>query len=560
MAPSQKSGSDSLVFVPLGGLGEIGMNAALYGFGREGRRKWILVDCGVSFAGPEAPGVDIIIPDLAFIEAEKNNLLAIIITHAHEDHIGALAQSWPKLRAPVYCTQFAAGLFATRRGNERGAPQIPINIAVPGARYTFGPFEIEYLKVAHSIPESCGLAIRTPAGLVVHSGDWKLDPTPPLGWMTDEARFRELGEEGVIALISDSTNVMRDGVSPSEADVAAGIADLIAKAPARVAVTTFASNVARIKAVAEAAAACGREVVVVGRAMDRVIEVARECGMLGGLPPFRSPDSYTRLNRNKVVALLTGSQGEPRAALSRIAEDDHPEIALSAGDRVIFSSRTIPGNEKAVGRIQNALARDGVEIITDRTHMVHVSGHPRRGEMEQLYAWLKPRIAIPAHGEALHLAEHATFARAQGVPTVLVAGNGEMIEITDGGASRINTVTSGKVYIDGEIKVNANDKTIPERRKLSFAGIVSVAVAMDEKGDLAGDPEIALMGLPPATRDGQTFDDLVSDAVEELIESLPKAKRRDSDALQKALERAVRGAVNEAWGKKPVVHAMVIEV
>ena len=349
MVRSMKSGGDSLVFVPLGGLGEIGMNAALYGFGSEGRRKWILVDCGVSFAGPEVPGVDIVIPDFSFIEAEKNNLLAIIITHAHEDHIGALAQAWPKLRAPVYCTQFAAGLFSTRRGNEKGAPQIPINIVVPGARYTFGPFEIEYLKMAHSIPESCGLAIRSPAGLVVHSGDWKLDPTPPLGWMTDEARLRELGEEGVMALISDSTNVMRDGVSPSEADVAAGLADLIMKAPARVAVTTFASNVARIKAVAEAAMKCDREVVVVGRAMDRVIEVARECGMLHGLPEFRSADRYSRLNRNKVVALLTGSQGEPRAALSRIAEDDHPEITLAAGDRVIFSSRTIPGNEKAVG-------------------------------------------------------------------------------------------------------------------------------------------------------------------------------------------------------------------
>ena len=560
MARSQKSSGDSLVFVPLGGLGEIGMNAALYGFGPEGKRKWIMVDCGVSFAGPEVPGVDIVIPDLSFVESESRNLLAIIITHAHEDHIGALAQAWPKLRAPVYCTQFAAGLFATRRMNEKGAPQIPMNIAVPGARYTFGPFEIEYLKVAHSIPESCGLAIRTAAGLVVHSGDWKIDPTPPLGWKTDEARFRELGEEGVLALISDSTNVMRDGVSPSEADVAAGLADLIRKAPARVAVTTFASNVARIKAVAEAAKECGRDVVVVGRAMDRVIDVARECGMLNGLPEFHSADRYSRLNRDKVVALLTGSQGEPRAALSRIADNEHPEITLAAGDRVIFSSRTIPGNEKAVGHIQNALARDNIEIITDRTHMVHVSGHPRRGEMEQLYAWLKPQIAIPAHGEALHMAEHATFARAQGVPNVKIVRNGEMVEISQNGVQRIDNVTSGRVYIDGELKINANEKTILERRKLSFAGVVSVAVAMDEKGDLAGDPEIMLMGLPAVTRDGMTFDTLVSEAIEDLIEKLPKSKRRDSDTLQGAIERTVRSVVSQAWGKKPVVHAMVIEV
>jgi ribonuclease J len=282
--------------------------------------------------------------------------------------------------------------------------------------------------------------------------------------------------------------------------------------------------------------------------------------MLDGLPEFKPADRYSRLNRDKVVALLTGSQGEPRAALSRIAEDDHPEITLTPGDRVIFSSRTIPGNERAVGRIQNALARDGIEIVTDRTHMVHVSGHPRRGEMEQLYAWLKPGIAIPAHGENLHLAEHASFARAQGVKTVLVARNGDMIAITPAGASKIDTVASGRIYVDGELKVNANEKTISERRKLSFAGIVSVAVAMDERGDLAGDPEIALMGLPPLTRDGTSFDDLVADTVERLIETLPKAKRRDSDTLQTAIERAVRNTVAEAWGKKPVVHAMVIEV
>ncbi len=560
MARQQQSTTENFVFLPLGGLGEIGMNAALYGYGAEGKRKWILVDCGLSFAGPDAPGIDIVLPDLKFIEAEARNLMAIVITHAHEDHIGALAQLWPRLKAPVYCTQFAAGLLAARRLNEKGAPSIPLKIAVPGERYTFGPLEIEYLKVAHSIPESCGLAIRSPAGLVIHSGDWKIDPTPPLGWATDEQRFRELGEEGVMALISDSTNVMRDGVSPSEADVAAGLAELIRTAPARVAVTTFASNVARIKAVGEAAMACGREVVVVGRAMDRVIAVARECGMLEGIPAFRSAETYGYLPKERVVALLTGSQGEPRAALSRIAEDDHPEITLARGDRVIFSARTIPGNERAVGRIHNALARDGVEIITDRTHMVHVSGHPRRGEMAQLYEWVKPQIAIPAHGEPLHMAEHAKFATAQGVPQVKVVRNGEMMEINSKGAYRLDVVNSGRIYMDGDLQVNALEKTIPERRKLSVVGIVSVAVAIDDKGNLAGDPEIALMGLPPVTRNGTPFDDLVADAVEDLFENLPKAKRRDPDALQTALERTVRSTVAEAWGKKPVVHALVIEV
>jgi ribonuclease J len=552
--------SDQLVFVPLGGLGEIGMNAALYGFGPEGRRKWILVDCGLSFAGPEVPGVDIVLPDLTYIIKDRANLLGIVITHAHEDHIGALAALWPALRAPVWCTRFAAGLLATRRLSEPGAPKVEMNIVAQGGRFTLGPFDIEFGPVAHSIPESNALAIRTPAGLLVHTGDWKIDPTPQVGLPTDEKRLRELGEEGVLALVCDSTNVLRDGISPSEADVAAKLSELVHSAPGRVAVTTFASNVARLRSVAEAAMANQREVVVVGRAMDRVIDVARECGYLDGIPAFRSVETYGYLPRDKVVALLTGSQGEPRAALSRIAVDDHPEIALSPGDRVIFSSRTIPGNEKAVGAILNRLARDNIEIITDRTHLVHVSGHPRREELARLYGWVKPKIAIPAHGEDLHLTEHAAFARGVGVKHVLRAGNGDVVAISEAGASKIDEVQHGRLYQDGTLLVGALDRTIPERRRLSFAGVISIAVALDEKGELAGDPEVALVGLPLAAKDGTPFDDIVADAVEDLIEGMPKAKRRDSEAVRNALERGVRAAVNEEWGKKPLVNALVIEV
>lgn len=552
--------SDQLVFVPLGGLGEIGMNAALYGWGPEGRRKWILVDCGLSFAGPEAPGVDIVLPDLRYIVEERANLLGIVITHAHEDHIGALAALWPSLRAPVYCTRFAAGLLSTRRLSEPGAPKVEINTVAQGGSIQLGPFDIEFVPVAHSIPESNALAIRTPAGLVIHTGDWKIDPTPQVGLPTDEKRLRELGDEGVLALICDSTNVMRDGTSPSEADVSAKLKELVHSAPGRVAVTTFASNVARLRAVAEAAVAADREVVVVGRAMDRVIDVARECGYLDGIPAFRPIEAYGYLPRDKVVALLTGSQGEPRAALSRIAADDHPEIALSPGDRVIFSSRTIPGNEKAVGNIHNALARDRIEIITDRTQLVHVSGHPRREEMARLYGWLKPKIVIPAHGEDLHLAEHEAFARGLGVKTVVRTGNGDVVEIAADGARKIDKVPHGRLYQDGMLLVNALEKTVQERRRLSFAGMVSVAVAIDERGGIAGDAEIAVLGLPPYTRDGQGFDQYVADTVSELLDNIPKARRRDPEALRNALERGVRSAVNEEWGKKPLVHALVIEV
>jgi ribonuclease J len=552
---------DELVFVPLGGLGEIGMNAALYGFGPAARRQWILVDLGIGFANEEGlPGVDLMVPDLSFIEEERRNLLAVFITHAHEDHIGAVGELWPRLGVPVYATRFAAGLLQTRRLSEPGAPKVDLREIAPGQRISVGPFEVEYVPVAHSIPESNALAIRTPLGLVVHTGDWKLDDTPVLGSTTSEAAFRKLGDEGILALVCDSTNVVREGRSPSESDVAKRLAELIASAPARVAVTTFASNVARIRAVAEAARTCGRDVVAVGRAMDRVVDVARECGYLDGLPEFQAPQTYGYLPRDKVVALLTGSQGEPRAAMARVAKDEHPDIALSKGDRVIFSSRAIPGNEKAVGQIINSLIGQGVEVITDRTDLVHVSGHPRRDEMAAMYEWTRPRIAVPAHGEELHLAEHAAFARAQGVPEVVRARNGTMVRLAPGPAEIVDDVPAGRLYKDGDLLVGAAERAIPERRKLSFAGIVSVAIAIDERGEVAGDPVIDLMGLPSATRRGESIPDLIADTVGEILDGLPRARRRDPEAVEQAVERAIRSTVQNVWGKKPACHVLVVEI
>jgi ribonuclease J len=555
------SSQDELVFVPLGGLGEIGMNAALYGFGPQGRRQWILVDCGMGFAGEEhLPGVDLMYPDLSYVEGQRDNLLGIVITHAHEDHIGALAELWPSLGAPVYATRFAIGLLETRRLSEPGAPKIPLREVVPGRRFTLGPFEIDYVPVAHSIPESNALAIRTPHGLVLHTGDWKLDDTPYVGNTTAESVFRALGDEGVLALVGDSTNVVRDGRSPSESDVAKRLAELIAAAPHRVAVTTFASNVARLKAVAAAAEACGREAVLVGRAMDRVVEVATECGYLDGVPEFRPPNAYGYFPRDKVVALLTGSQGEPRAALARVADDEHPEVALSPGDQVIFSSRTIPGNEKEVGRIVNTLLRRGIDVITDRTELVHVSGHPRRAELAAMYAWTRPRIAVPAHGEDLHLAEHAAFAKVQGVPEVVRARNGSVVRLSPGPAGVVGEVPSGRVYRDGDIVIGAGERAIPERRKLAFTGIVSVAIAIDDRGEVAGDPVIEVMGLPAKTRKGESIPDLVADAVGDVLDGLPRARRRDSEVVEQAVVRAVRGTVQGVWGKKPACHVLVVEV
>jgi ribonuclease J len=441
---------DELVFAPLGGVGEIGMNLALYGLGTERRRSWIAVDLGVAFGGDDLPGVDLVLPDIRYLIEERRNLLGIVLTHAHEDHFGALIDLWPQLRVPVYATPFTAALFEAKRRGEPGAPDVPINVVPLGGRISLGPFDIEYVSVAHSIPESNGLIIKTRHGTILHTGDWKIDPT------TDEARLRALGDEGCLALLGDSTNAIRDGRSPSEADVAKVLKELIRSAPGRVGVTTFASNVARIRAVAEAAAECGREVVLVGRAMERVAQVARETGYLDeSIPEFRALDVYGYLPPDKVVALCTGSQGESRAALARIAEDQHPVVTFSRGDRVIFSSRAIPGNEKAITRVINGLVSQDIEVITDRTHLVHVSGHPRRAELEQMISWVRPQILIPVHGEPLHLAEHAALARRAGVARVLTCRNGDLLKLAPDGPEIIDEVPAGRLYKDGSLLVDA---------------------------------------------------------------------------------------------------------
>jgi ribonuclease J len=550
---------DELVFAPLGGVGEIGMNLSIYGLGDARRRTWIAVDLGVAFGGEDVPGIDLIMPDVRFLVEQRGSLAGIVLTHAHEDHFGALIDLWPRLRVPVYATPFTAALFAAKRLGEPGAPEIPINVVPLGGRFTLGPFDIELVSVAHSIPESNALIIRTSLGTVLHTGDWKLDPTPVIGPPTDEAKLKALGAEGVLALVGDSTNAVREGRSPSETDVAKVLAELVRSAPGRVAVTTFASNVARIRSAARAAFAAGREVVVIGRAMERVIQVARETGYLDGIGEFRGPDVYGYLPPDKILALCTGSQGEPRAALARIALDEHPDVTLAKGDRVIFSSRTIPGNEKAVGRIVNGLVRQGVEVISDRTHLVHVSGHPRRAELADMLAWVKPRLVIPVHGEALHLAEHAQLARSLGIPA-LVCQDGDLIKLAPGPAAIIDEVPAARLYKDGRLLVEAEGRIVPLRRRLAYNGMVTVALAMTDKGELAADPEVELLGIPDLTATGESMAELAYDAVMATIESLPRARRRDPDAVAEAVRRAVRAAVAGHWGKKPVCHVHVLGV
>ncbi len=549
---------DELTFAPLGGVGEIGMNLYIYGLGKGQQRSWLAVDLGVSFGDEEhLPGIDLIMPDIRFLEKEKKNLVGLVLTHAHEDHFGAIIDLWPKLKCPIFATKFSAALFAAKLASERNPPKIPVTIVESGSRVDIGPFNVEFIPVAHSIPESHALALHTPLGIVLHTGDWKIDPTPLVGSPTDERRLRELGEQGVLALIGDSTNAVREGRSPSETEVGENITELVKRAKGRVAVTTFASNVARIRAVANAAREAGREVVLVGRAMDRVVQVARETGHLKGVQNFRSVDYYGHFPPDKVLALCTGSQGEPRAALSRISNDDHPQVTLNRGDTVIFSSRTIPGNEKAVGGIINGLVNQGIEVITDRTNMVHVSGHPRRDELRDMISWVKPQLLIPVHGEALHLNEHAKLARACGVPKVIVIKNGDLVRLGPGDPAVIEKIPSGRLYKDGIILEDSKSRAVVERKKLGFAGAAFVAITMTEQGDLADDPQVELLGIPEKNKAGAPIDDIVFDIVVTTVENLPKARRRDADATAESVRRAVRAAINEHWGKKTIASVLV---
>lgn len=547
--------TEELVFLPLGGAGEIGMNLGLYGFGDDRSRKWIMVDLGIGFTGGRLPGVDIVLPDPAFLKGE--DLLGIVLTHGHEDHIGAVLDLYPRVKAPIYATPFTAALLRAKRGETLGAATELNMTTVPlGGSIELGPFDIRFISVAHSIPESNALAIMTPAGRVLHTGDWRLDPEPVVGAVTDEAALREVGKAGVDAMICDSTNALREGESPSEGEIGRNLATLIAEAPNRVAVTIFASNVARIRSVALAAQAAGRQVVASGRSMWRMIEVATELGYLDGLPGFQDQNAFGYLPRDKVVLLCTGSQGEDRAALSRIARDDHPEITLAKGDRVIFSSRAIPGNEKSVGGVVNALIMAGIEVITDRTHLVHVTGHPRRDELRRMYDWVKPKLLVPVHGEALHMHEQADLARESGIPEVAMIEDGRILRLLPGPAEIVDEVPVGMLARDGRLLIPSTDVSYRERTKLTEAGVVLVSFALDERGDLQSDVEVEAIGLPG---EGTMFDaaDAALEAAISTLDSLPRARRRDDEKVSESIRRAVRNTLYQTWGKRPACSVLV---
>ncbi|MGD8355038.1 MAG: ribonuclease J [Methyloceanibacter sp.] len=554
MAKKEDKAKNKFVFVPLGGVGEIGMNLYLYGYGRDNAYTWLVVDMGVTFGGEYEPGIDVILPDIRFLEEERRNIAGLVLTHAHEDHYGAIPDLWPLIgRAPIYATRFTSEMLRGKL-NETALEEsdLPLEVLPLGAERQIGPFHVELVSMSHSIPEPTALAIRTPLGTALHTGDWKLDETPLTSPPTNENRLRELGDLGVDAVICDSTNAIREGVSPSEADVAKNLLKLIRQAPNCVAVTTFASNVARLISVANAARAAGRELVVVGRAMYRVIEAAQITGYIDPDLRFHPETAFSQFPRNKVAALCTGSQGEPRAAMSRIASGEHPNVTLKKGDWVIFSSRTIPGNEKSVGRVQNDLSDNRIEILTDQDALVHVSGHPRRGELEQLYAWVKPDIAVPMHGEGRHLEAHAELAEDLGVEEVVRARNGTMVQLLPKPAAIIDDVPVGRLYRDGYLLTSADEGQVRDRRKLAFAGIASVSLVLTTRGELVADPEVSLTGLPEEDYDGVPLEEIARDAAIGTVESIPRPRRKDPKLVSEAVRRGVRAALRQAWGKKPI--------
>lgn len=553
-------GKLDLQFVPLGGVGEIGMNLALYGFGEQNKRKWIMVDCGVTFPTPNLPGVDLVLPDIRFAESLGEDLLAIVLTHAHEDHYGAVLSLWPRLNVPVYCTAFTAGMLDSKARYEEDPAKLPLEIFHAGKNFTIGPFEIEPVYVTHSIPEPMALAISTPLGRVIHTGDWKLDDEPTLGRNTDAKAFQRLGDDGVLALICDSTNAMRDGISPSEREVSDSLANLIENASGRVAITTFSSNVGRIRSIAQAAEKAGRKVMLMGSSIRRVVEVSSDLGMFDDIAEFVEDIEFQNIPAKELVIILTGSQGESRAALAKISREEHKYISLNAGDTVIFSARAIPGNEKSIIEVKNQLIEQGIDVIEDGEHLVHVSGHPRKSELKQMYEWVRPEILIPVHGEEAHLNAQARLGAESGIPQVVPVRNGDLVKLAPGTAEILDQVPFGRIYKDGHIIGDMQAVGVKERWKLAHVGNVAISVVLDRSGEMADDMDIDVYGLPEVTNSGAYFDDVLYKAALGALAGIPKKRRKDEDIVREAIRSAVRSEARNQWGKKPVTTVFVARV
>ena len=557
---TKKTQNDELVFLPLGGSNEVGMNLNAYGFGPAHDRKWIIVDVGVTFGDPSTPGVDVIVPDPTFLEGE--NILGIVLTHAHEDHIGALGWLWPRIQAPLYATPFTAYLIREKLRDANLLDQVELNEVPLGGDLNLGPFDVTFVTITHSIAEPNGLAIKTPLGTVLHTGDWKIDNDPVVGERTDVETIKRLGDEGVLAMVCDSTNVFVDGVAGSEGDVKVALAALIKDLKGRVAVGCFASNVARMDSVIRAAEAAGRRVALAGRSMHRITAAAKSVGMLSDVKPFLSEQEARVWPEDEILYLCTGSQGEVRAALSRVAEGTHPYVKLSKGDHCIFSSRVIPGNELSVGRLQDKLADRGVRLYTEKDHRgIHVSGHPCRDELKQMYAWARPQIAVPTHGMRRHLVEHANLAKDVGVPESITPRNGDMVRLAPGPVAIIDEVPSGRLYVDGGRLVTEQGEALHERRHASTNGVLIVSFAMDKRGKIVSDIDVRGIGLPGDDKRplGDVLDDLAERA-EQAVRKLKGEALDDELVVEQAVSRALKKASQQIWDRRPIVETVILRL
>ena len=548
-------GHGDLYFLPLGGTGEIGMNLNLYG--HDG--QWLMVDLGITFSDAGAPGYDVLMADPDFIVQRSDRLAGLVLTHAHEDHIGAVPYLWPRLRCPIYATKFTAQLVRGKLA-EFGWEEEAEIIEVPlSGNFAVGPFQIQMITLTHSIPEPNALVIRTAAGTVLHTGDWKLDPDPVVGETYDEVALRALADEGVLAMVCDSTNSLVPGVAGSEGTVLANLERLIGELENRVAVTCFATNVARLVSIRRAAAANGRRVALVGRSLHRINRVATETGFLTDLPPLIDVQDMGYLPRGEVLLLCTGSQGELRGAMWRIARNEHQDVTLDAGDAVIFSSRVIPGNEVSIHALQNSLVEQGIEIYTDRDEPIHVSGHPARDELTQMYQWVRPKIAVPVHGEARHLVGQAEIAKECQVPEVLVGKNGALMRLAPGPAAIVDEVWTGRLVLDGTRLVSSGSPMLRERSRLRYNGAALVTLVLDGKGRPLDDPQITFEGILDPESEGEIAEDAQA-ALRDHVARQPAHVRRDDEALVEAVRVALRRHLFKAVGKKPVTRVHVVRL
>jgi len=545
---------DSLVFLPLGGSGEIGMNLNLYCC----NGKWLMVDCGISFADDRAPGIDVIVPDAAWIAERKDDLLAIIVTHAHEDHVGAVARLWPSFQCPVYTSPFTAEILSLKLAEEGLEKEVEVNVIAAGSSMSIGEFHIDFVDLTHSIPEMQALMITTPYGRVLHSGDWKLDPDPVVGPASNLTKMAAVSEQGVLAMICDSTNVFKEGVSGSELDVQASLDKLLGNiTTGRVAVTTFASNIARLMTIASVAERHDRHVVLVGRSLHRMTQAAKKAGYLNDLPSFLDEKDAGHIPRDKILLLCTGSQGEPRGAMARIARDEHSHISLSSGDTVIFSSKVIPGNEKTLYALHNKLTESGVNVITEADEFVHVSGHPARAELTDMYNIVKPEIAVPVHGEARHIRAHCDLALSLGVKTAIEITNGNLLKLAPGNAEIIGSVPSGRFAVDAGGLTALDGDFLSTRRRLVYNGAISGIVIVNEEGKITEDPEIRLRGVV----DESLFPTLQADLRQEIFSKhakLTKKQRLSDGDVEESARQAVRRVFRRIARRRPITDIYVI--